>query len=366
MKLPKLFSLAALCLPFLLTSNLTAAPAVGDDFLLTPHSSRLSHTISYRPLVHLLVNQNTPLVEVKINGAAAKTFLLDTGSSLCAIKDTLVSKLKKKGGISDLPGKPYEFAGKPTGAILVDSVNLGGFNLNNFVFMPIPDKNFALYGGSQTDGLDGILGLSMVANLEYLFDFPRHQITMYAPTRIVTPPDGSPAKYVTEGLTPEEVTALGFSSTQNIPIITSAADGRKFVRVMCRKGTHTAGEDMMLDTGSATTALSSSLAAQLALQPLSEGSVATGLNGTRSIKTASLDQLQIGDVVISNPSVTYAGSDAGDKNLPPTLGMDILSKYQVLVDFSSNKMYLKLPETKPFPVKVTIGPSKIGPPVTAP
>ena len=355
METPKLFNYPALCLVLLtcLTYAISGPATADDSFLKTPNSSRLFHTIAYRPMVYKLINENTVLVEVSINGSSPKTFWLDTGANTSVIKSSLASELKKKGGIADLPGKPYGVAGKSAKGVVIDHLNLGGFNINNFAFMEIPDKNFDPSIGNQ---IDGIIGLDIIKNLECLFDFPRHQITMYAPARMVMPPDGTAAQAVSGGLTPEEVAAVGFGNIQSVPITDSPKDGIKYVHVLWRNAGQSSEEDMTLDIGAATTTISPSLASRLAVQPTSEGSVSYGFDGTRLTKNGMIDQVQIGQLVLHNQSVQYSNQEAKGQSLPPMLGMDILSKYKVLVDFSSSKMYLKLPDAAPAPVKINIGP----------
>ena len=341
-------------LQFFLLSIITIAPAIADDsFLKTPTTSRQAHSTSYEPLVANLFNYNNLLIQVKINGSITQTFLFDTGSNVSLISDRAVAEIKSKDKSVHLTDKVYSVDGKSVSGFTPDNLNMGGFNFKGFTLAVVPEKRLGFFGGKQ---VSGIIGLDIIKNLEYVFDFPKHQIFLYSPAVTVTPPDGSAPKYIAQGLTPEEISALGFANAKQAAIIDSAADRRKYVHALCGEGGKNGEEDLVFDTGSSATVISPSLADTLNVKPISENVLSTGFAGPEYLSTALLGQFQVGDLVLQNQMVKYSSQRAFDKNLPPTLGMDILSKYKMLVDFSSSKMYLKLPDAVPASVKVNIGP----------
>jgi len=327
--------------------------ATNESTLRTASSSRQSKTFSYQPFVNNLDSKNLPLVRVKINNGFSATFLLDTGANLSIITDNVVNKLKLKSHSVTLQGKTYQFEGKPMNAVTLDNINLGGFNFAKGMFLVLKENRIALAGKP----IDGIIGINILQNLEYLFDFQQHQITLFAPVRLIIPSDGSPQKYVAEGLTPDEIKALGFADAKTTPIINSEKDGRKYIHVQCSNSGKSGAEDLLLDTGAATTIISPALANQLGLKPISENVESSGFPGIEYISTAPMEKFQLGDLLLRDLLVDYSSQSAYDKNLPSALGVNVLSKYRVLMDFPGQKLYLKSLPTA-VPLTITVNPTR--------
>lgn len=325
-------------------------PASSELLLQTPGSSRQSHLLPFEPYVNGVSNKNFPLVRVKINDTVSGTFTLDTGASFSIISDELANQLKLKRQTLLSQGKTVLLEGKPLNGVTLDKVDLGGFKFAKYMFGVLQKKRIAL----PTRQIDGIIGIDLLQNFEYSFDFSKHHIIMLAPARLVMPTDGSPQSYILGGLTPEEVSALGFSNAKSAPL-GSAEDGRMYVHAQIADSGKDESADLILDTGAGTTIISPSLAEQLNLKPLSENVESTGFPGIEYISTARVAQFQVGDLVLNNQLLDYSSQRIYDKNLPPAFGMDIMSKYQVLMDFQNKKIYFK-PNPSVVPA-VTIGPA---------
>jgi len=332
----------------------TTLPVTADESTLkTASSSRQSKTFSYQPFGGNLGRKNLPLVQVKINDSFFATFFLDTGFNTSIITDRVAAKLKSKNYPVILQGKAYTFGGKPVNAVTLDSINLGGSRFEKGMFLVLKENRIALPG----QPVDGVIGIDILQYMECLFDFQQHRITMFAPVRLTKPRDGSPQEYVAGGLTPDEIKALGFADAKGVAIIDSQKDGRKYVHVQCSSNGKSGGEDLLLDTGATTTIISPTLAGQLALKPVSENVEESGFPGIEYISTAPLERFQLGDLTLQDLPIDYSSQPAYDKNLTPALGVNVLSKYRVLMDFPGHRLYLKPLSAAVLPT-ITIRPTR--------
>lgn len=332
------------------------APAGGETFssLKTADGIRQSNTLAYEPYVHGTVSENQPLVQVKINNSISATFLLDTGTNNSVITTELADRLKLQQQPILIKGKPLLFDGEPLNGVIPDNFSFGSFKFVKHLLVVLPQRKMGLPGRA----IDGILGFDFLTNFACLFDFSQHEITVYSPVRSVVQADGSSQKYVAGGLTPDEITAVGFAGAKISPLTKPYQDGRVYVKVQCRNAAKSGEEYLILDTGSARTVISPVLAAQLDLKPTLENIASTAfLDKKNYLSTASIDQFAVGGLVLNNQSVEYSSQRAYDKNVPLSLGMDILSNYRVLMDFPAKKMYLQ-PNTPN--VNITIKPQTPG------
>lgn len=331
------------------------SPSAGDEafsLLKTAKSSRLSAVVQYQPYVDGLKNENQPLIQLKMNDSVITTFLLDSGTNNSIISDELADKLKLQQTPILLQGKPSLFEGNPVNGVILKSVNLGSFRLQDCTFLVFKKKRIAL----PNQPIDGIIGVDLLQNFEMMFNFPKHQITVLSANILPMPSDAASPTYIHKGMLPEELVSLGFAKAQSAAITKSPKDGRIYVHVECKNGKKNGSEDLLLDTGSEITTLSPSLANQLDLKPISENVQSTTFGGQKFVTTAPLDQLQVGSLILRDQMIQYSSQRAYDQNVPLSLGMDIMAKYQVLMDFTNQRVYFNLLPSTPPPFNITVKP----------
>ena len=302
----------------LVFTPLLSAPPVHAQNEVTP---RYSTTVSYTPLYH------APLVQVWINGNVSCTFLVDTGANNIYLTEKLVKRL----GLPSYPavkeGHPYMLGDKQARAVSVSQIQIGSFSSSNpqVLLAADPSPSFPF-------SFDGILGTNLLSMFSVLFDFPRHQITLWTPA----------------GLSVDEIKGLGMSAATILPL-TEREDGTFTVPGKVWSTKAQADVSLLLDTGAAETALTVGLARQLQLLPASSTTV-HNFWGDVDFEEARINALQLVGLKFVDRPVNYASKE--DARHPALLGMDILSGYKVLLDFPSKKMYLQ-----PSPSVVTVGPA---------
>ena len=263
-------------------------------------------------------NWGTPIVEVKLNDKVTAKFLVDTGVNSSILSEEMASKL----GLSPQPatknGRPYTLGSKQGRMVTLSQMQLGGFTISQPIPLIVSETNQL---SSFPQPIDGIIGINILSIFMVEFDFPRHQITLWN----------------SADLSDAAIKGSGFSGAMALPI-TQRENGTYTVPGVFSSSSSQISTRLLLDTGAAETSVSASIARSLDLKPGAEqsnGSFWGQINYTQTEVSA----LQIGDLKLRNLPVDYAAN--GDVRFPCGLGMDILSHYRMLLDFSSKKMYLQ-------------------------
>ena len=216
---------------------------------------------------------------------------------------------------------------------------IGHIQVDNATFLVLPDSNLQAGSGSV---YDGIIGINMLGGSAILLDSQQHKFGFCLPG----------------ALSPQQLSQIGLTHPYILPL-TSSGD-KWFIRGELTKGSNIGDEDLLLDTGSNATGISTVLAEKLHLNPSGLG-MQHDIYITKVVSTGQVDMLHLGDLTLRDVSITVR---ATSENLPSLLGMDILSNYRVLMDFPAKKMYLQPPlATVP---TITIGPQAPPPGLTPP
>lgn len=301
----------------------TCALAVGIGLAVTSAALGQHAVKHYESVIPWRSGRNTGLIiPVRVNGTNA-SFLFDTGTGICAISDRFAEKLRlmpqparrKDGSPVLLPN------GRRLQQVRAETVQVGR--------SAAEDLRFAVHSGEMLKQLvgepvDGIIGVEFIQDCAVLLDFPRQEI------RLIDPGN----------LNRKELAPLGMEGAFHAPFRDVKSNYEYSMRV--RFGPIEA--DALLDTGAGTTYLRRSLADQLHLLPSTPPETQTTLERTFTLQRAILPRLQVGDTSIEQLAVAYLTEEVpGHPNL---LGLDILSRFRVLVDYPAEEIFLK-PLTQP-------------------
>ena len=318
--------------------GLMGSPSLADDPPTRLH--QYLHKIDYVPakMGALLLGQ--PLVHVKINGTADATFLVDTG-----VSDTTISTdLAKRLGLRLQPatndaGMPIQWKGKQGVMTRVALLEIGSIKANNSLLLVMDDKDLRVIFSSA---YEGIIGANLLQNCAFLLDAHQHTLGFCLPG----------------ALSSEQLKQIGFPQPYAVPL-TTIPENQWWVQATFSDGSNSGSEGLLLDTGSDSTSLSEQLAQKVGFKVTGQENQ-KDVFGKSIVGTGQVDAVHLGDLTLLNfPLSIQPSSKKTSKAIPPTLGMNVLSGYRVLMDFPAKKMYLQ-PNTAAVPA-ITIGPTPAAP-----
>jgi predicted aspartyl protease len=249
-----------------------------------------------------------------IEGHAEGTFLIDTGSALNYISTAVRDRLHlTTAAVAGNPGRRWVSPRMSVGGTL--NVRKVAFVLQAQARMP----ECAL----TRRPVDGIIGADLLSRFDVLFDAAGRRMAVWYPP----------------GLTTDEIQRSGLKVVGTVPIApyrTGAGVWGAKARLTGR-GAST-DEEMILDTGAQTTVVSHSAAVRLGLTAR-EGAQAI-IYQSREVPVGSdrLTRLQAGDFALDGLRVCFPTDSASD--CPVSLGMDVLGRRPVLVEFGRGAMFL--------------------------
>ncbi len=304
----------------------------------------------YFPSKRGLTVQGTPLVRVKLNGIQDAVFLVDTGTTFSVISAKMAKqmRLSLKPTLND-DGKPIIWKGKPTLMATVDS-EIGKFTFKACPLVVVEAKDFVVADAAPDNAYDGVIGMNYLQHMALLMDNAQHKLGFCLPG----------------ALTPEQLRQTGFPEPYVIPIVQQ--DIGWFAQAIFTDGGLSGTGSLLVDTGAAFSGVSLPLAQRLQLKTLGQEKQINA-DGTNVVSRTSVSSLVVGSLALSNVSMLVHPTPKGDPSLhvadpSSSIGMDILSKYRVMLDFPGGKMYL---QPLPPPVHtITIGPGAAPPPAPAP
>lgn len=254
-----------------------------------------------------------PIIPVRINGTYTAHLLVDTKDTLTCFTPSLAARLGLKPQPLIVNGKRYPIDGKPGNAVIVSRLQLGD---NPHVFagdvtMPLYDLTAISAQAGQT--LDGAFSSNALASVAWGVDFVRHQMTFWDHGH----------------LTAAERAAAGFAGAVAVPlnIPDDASDGYSVKATLENKGLSTP-VTLYLGTNYTASTISRADAQALRVQ------IAPGIGQTNA-DSAGLDHIRLGGVTINAPLFKLNASPS-----PAVLGMDILSRYRILLDGPAKMLYL--------------------------
>jgi predicted aspartyl protease len=281
----------------------------------TAASTRNTQPESQIPFTFDPLLQPKIIVQVRINGRAPLPFWVDTGLNAGVIIDT---RAAAQLGLKPIPHAREISLGPikawPCG---LNSASFVGADATDII--PISGIRSALVGdltvfrpSLNREPIAGMIGILALCEHAVNFDFSSRLITLC------------------------HETGLRFSSARYaIPMNQRPGDGRYFVTVTLQRGIAT---ELLLDTGAEGTSISASVAQRLC--PLAVKSVGMGTAYGRSITPMLLlPSIRIGDCEIAPAAVT---------SMPQTpvgfpLGIDLLSRFHMTMDFPNRRLLLDRP-----------------------
>jgi hypothetical protein len=287
------------------------------DKLGTPNSSPVPRTkisLDYQPVYE----GGTPVVRLEVDKGTFGTFGIDTGSSVNMISDRFAARLNLKSHalIGD-DGKPFFLE---PGKIAVGgnvTLKVGPVEFDGPVVI-VSSKRLSAMSGMP---IDGIIGNNLLSQTAVLFDFQKRHITLWYPG----------------GLTPTEIAALGMIEPTTVKLVPNhSLDSYLSVRL-----NDELTAELALDTGAGTTTIPYDVAAKSHLKPIARGIVHPTLFGNIVRSQAVLDRVTIGSIVLTNQPVEYGEHEIDA--VPPRIGMDILGRFQLLIDHAAGNIYFARP-----------------------
>ncbi|MGI4791818.1 MAG: retroviral-like aspartic protease family protein [Janthinobacterium lividum] len=280
------------------------------------------HVTTVLPFTNL-PNWKSPVVELKLNDKIMGKFLVDTACNSSVLSEKMASKLGLLIQPAIRDGHPYTVGTKQARMVTLSQMQFGGFILAQPIPFIVSEKNqFSAF----PQPIDGIIGINILSAFTVEFDFPRHQVTLWN----------------TAALSDSELKDAGFAGVTAVPI-TESDDGTYTLPGVFSSSSSQISISLILDTGAAETSVSADIVRCLHLKP-GEKQDNNTLWGQIHYTQTQVSILQIGDLKLFDLPVDYATD--GDAHFPCGLGMDVLSRYQMLLDFSSKKMYLQLGQPK--------------------
>lgn len=277
----------------------------------TPAKSRVLNTGHTSTFSYAITSGGLPIIPVRINDRTTAHLLLNTTANLTVISTTLAAKL----GLTPAPmlagDKPYMIEGRPGSAVSIARMQFGA-NPNIYasnVSLPVVDMAPISAQAGQT--VDGVLGFNSLAGVAVGIDFPRHRITFWD--------HGS--------LSRAERRAAGFSGAE-APLAAPAGDFRYTVPTKLENALSSRSLPVALGTASYLSVLP-----RVEAQALQVATFA----GDDQPPT---DRVRVPRVTLGSLTLASSLFRIGDSNEPPLLGLNVLSRYRVLLDCPAQKMYL--------------------------
>jgi predicted aspartyl protease len=304
-----------LLLGILLLLNAEAMAQTSQPEQANPQAAtgRYTTTFAYNPIGQM----GPPLVQSQLSEQITGTFLIDTGSSVCVLSRKMAAKLKLHPRTAvGADGQPFSIDGdRQAESVTLPLLRLGSLSLRDVSCIVEDNPLFS----STKSPLDGLIGMNVLVKCAVLFDFQQHQIRLWYP--------GS--------LSAQERKSAGMSDAVAIQQASSDA----YVSFFSVRFNDQVQENLALDTGAAATVIPSRTAHQLRLSPVGQSEENPTFYGTFRFDAAPVRTLALGSLVLRDYAVYFPKREI--QHFAPHIGMDILSKYRVLMDFPEGMLYLQ-------------------------
>jgi predicted aspartyl protease len=184
--------------------------------------------------------------------------------------------------------------------------------------------------------VDGLLGLNVLSRLTVLIDPQLKWVMLWWP----------------RALTSAERERMNMGDAVELPL-KERDDG--VLQVQARLN-DTVDVQLPLDTGSDVTCIPMNVADQLKLEPTGPGRMAESLYDKGREREAPLQQIALGTLKLWWMVVHYSDNP---RLINQALGMDVLSRFRVLLDIPNKKLYLKpVAALSPTPADKSAGQTK--------
>jgi hypothetical protein len=305
----------------MLSVSLPASPLSND---------RSSTVVPYETIA----GASCPLVRIRLANGMEGRFLFDTGTNINLISEAMVQRLNlPRHPAIGSDGKPMMIdANKQAEAVDVP-IQIGELSFAGSMLIMDTQRLHAM----SDPTVDGLIGANTFSKLAVLFDFEHHQVRLYYP--------GS--------LSDDDLKATGMNGI--VPVL-GDADSPFLFRVKARLN---GAEDytLTIDTGIDTAVIPRTVADRLKLKPAPMRSTMRTAFGPLAVKTAMMQTLAMGQITINDVPVNFPRDLSG--RFPPGIGMEILGRYNMLIDFPARKLYLKPIPGMPQPVLSVRGAARV-------
>lgn len=234
-----------------------------------PPAPRATIVIPFTPMN----GHGGPLVQVHLNDRETATFLLDTGAQGSSISDTLARKL----GVPQTPardrfgGEIVDGTGKRVQFVSIKKFQMDGGVFKDGPFLVMDHRD--LFKLSE-QGLDGLIGATLLEQFALLVDDPQHRLALISPG----------------GLRDDEVKFMGFGDCPALKL--KSADNFFFQDAFSRaasflvsldlhNGDKKMRQDLIVDTGAGDASLSAGAAKDLGLVATDKGGAQTWFQSRR-------------------------------------------------------------------------------------
>lgn len=296
---------------------------VYDPILRAAESSpRFQFSLPYSPS-----ESGAPVLAVALEARGEFRFLVDTGSFTSFVAEPVVDRLKLKRLIPGTPDGGPSFSVREIGKVeivRVQDFRLGGLEGWQFDRVPLTVLP-STYARSLADQkVDGVIGVNFLGKMSVELDPTTKMLSFSIPGKI----------------NDDEVAKAGFKPSSRVPLKYSSTQSS--FEVTCKLN-RTIEEDLGLDTGSKWTVISRKSAEKLRLNALKRDIRVGTVLGSIKHDQAILDSLVVGPRTLAALPVLYPASSQDQDSLAAgtSLGMDVLSRYRILMDFPGGNVYFE-------------------------
>lgn len=298
----------------------TGLVATASILIGTPGSADSAFTTLY---YRTLSPYPVPIINVKINSSLVRTFVVDTGANISIVSKETARQLRLdvKAAVGG-DGKPlylFDRTDRPADMVTPAQFQVGSLALRKVPLMLMDEKEIhALLG----DDIDGIIGTNIFMPGAVVFRFSQQRIELHYP-----------------GLSRAEVASLGFSEDNSTRIQDKNNDFRFTVPVQLDKHVK---EDLLIDTGAPWTIVSNASGIKLQLRSVSTSPVNTRtFFGDVPCKRGTLETIEMAGFSQSMFRIAYG--TAPTAKIGPILGLDLLTRYDILINYPERMMYVARP-----------------------
>jgi len=243
------------------------------------------------------------VVELQVGNHITARFLVLTNYNASCISPEFAAQLKLKPVSITQAGNSYQVATLPR-------LEFGSPNLNS-VNVPMIVTDLSAIAKRGDKAVDGILGANIIAAIAVGIDYERGTITFWDHGNI----------------TDAELRSAGFANTITAELKRAASGNYQyFVPVILTNGGRTKAIDLLLNTSLPYNVLPNSAAKDLGLSPSHPWDVP-------ELNAATIDSMKFGDAVTSSSLFVVSNEE-------PSLGLETLYQYRVIIDAAARKLYL--------------------------
>ena len=295
----------------LLLSDAGLSRCQADPYQAAPANCMM---LPYKPLANGQI-----VLSVQLNGRIHARFILDTGTNYCVITSALAARL----GLTPQPS-PAHMDGKQAKIVTVPMLQIGTVRYPNTQMVVVPESNlYQCFGAS----VDGIIGVDAFLDVPIFIDFQRHLVTLfyYSP------------------VTDRQLRSLNIEATSSVPLLDHTGDLAFQAVVELANGKRKASISLTVDTGAETTSISKATGHALKLNLNAPFYYLDGIFSKVGVNDVFLSSFSFGrpGTEIQGVTVQCARGAVMVHRFEFGVGIDILSHFQVLLDFGAKKMYLK-------------------------